>query len=144
MSSLPIRWIAARAYCQATEEESRVGEALQAVVSGGAASTERVAGQFGNTVLVLSRRADHADEVRATWSRWREADLPRDLLPDLEGRLDDDGVLHFRLDKQDAAAGRLQLRRSADAIDVQVKVKAYPAKREEIQRVALAMLSEAV
>lgn len=144
MASLPIRWVAARAYCQVTEDEARVTEALTVVVSGGTASEERLEGQFGNPVVVLSRRADHARDLRETWGLWARANLPRDLLRDLEGRLDDDGVLHFRLDKQEAAQGRVRLQREADAIDVKVKIEAYPAKPDVVRHVARALLSEAV
>ncbi len=140
MPSLPIRWILARAYCQATEDETRVAEALKVAVSGGEAAQGRFTGQVGNPVLLLSRRLEHADDLRTTWARWAAAHLPEDLLRDLDGRLDDDGVLHFRLDKQEAAQGRLALHREGDAVDVQVKLKAYPAKPEEIHRVARALL----
>ncbi len=144
MPSLPIHWIVARAYCQATEDEGLVAEALSAAVSGGTPSDERIEGQFGNSVVVLSRRIEHAADLRATWDRWTHANLPREVLRDLDGRVDDDGVLHFRLDKQEAAQGQLRLRREADAIDVRVKLKAYPAKPEEIRRVAQILFSEAV
>lgn len=144
MPSLPIHWVLARAYCHATEDERRVGEALSTAVSGGTASQQRLAGQFGNPVLVVSRRLELSEDLRATWQRWADAKLPEDLFPDLDARVDDEGVLHFRLDKQEAAEGRLRLQRGADAIDVQVKLKAYPAKSEEIHRVARALVSEAV
>ncbi len=142
MPSLPIRWILARAYCQATEDERRVTEALEAAVAGGEATHDQLTGQFGNPVLVLSRRLERADDIRDTWARWVSAHLREDLLRDLDSRLDD-GILHLRLDKQEAAQGRLALHRDADAIDVQVKLKAYPARPEEIRRVARALLEEA-
>ncbi len=143
MASLPIRWILARTYSQATEDETQVSHALDAVVSGGLASMDQLEGQAGNPVRVLSRRLERAEDLRSTWSRWSEAGLPRDLLGELDMRVDDEGVLHFRLDKQEAARGLLALRRGADVIDVQVKLKAYPAKPEEIRRVARALLSGA-
>lgn len=144
MASLPIHWILARTYGQATEDEARVAAALDAAVSGGAASRDRLTGQFGNPVLVLSRRLERAEDLRATWRRWAEAGILEGLRMDLDARLDDDGVLHLRLDKQQASEGQLVLRRDADAIDIQVKVKAYPAKPEEIRRIARALVTEAV
>lgn len=144
MASLPIHWILARTFSQATEDQTRVTQALDAVVSGGVSSTNQVEGQAGNPVRVLSRRLERAEDLRSTWERWSAAGLPADLLRDLEMRVDDDGVLHFRVDKQEAARGQLALRRGADAIDVQVKLKAYPAKPEEIRRVARVLLSGAV
>ncbi len=143
MPSLPIRWIVARAFCQATEEPSRVAAALDAAVSGGTASEDRVTGQFGNPVLILSRRIEGAADLRATWGKWKEAGVVGAIRPDIDARVDEDGILHFRLDKQEASDGRLALLHEADAIDVQVKLKAYPANPEEIRRVALALVSEA-
>lgn len=143
MPSLPIRWILARTYCQATEDEARVDAALDAAVRGGKTSRDRRTGQFGNPVLVLSRRLDTAEDLRAAWRRWGEAGILGALVADLEARLDDEGVLHFRLDKQDAYEGRLILHRDADTIDVQVKLKAYPAKPAEIRRVARILVAEA-
>ncbi len=144
MASLPIRWILVRAYCQATEDETRVRAALYAVASGGAPSRDALTGQFGNPVLVLSLRLERAEDLRATWRRWAEAGILSGLAADLDARVDEDAVLHFRLDKQRASEGTIALRGDADTIDVQVKVKAYPAKRDEIRRVARALVGEAV
>ncbi len=144
MASLLIRWILARTFCQATEDEPRVEAALAAVLPGGAVSKDRLTGQFGNPVVVLSRRLSSAEDLRAAWRRWEEAGILEGLRTDVDARIDEDGVLHFRLDKQEAAEGRIRLLRDGDAIDVQVKVKAYPAKAEEIRRVAHALFAEVV
>jgi RNA binding exosome subunit len=144
MANLPIRWIVARTYCQATEEENRVAQALEATVSGGVGVRDTLEGQFGNPVIVLTRRLERMQDLKATWMRWREAGLLSALTDDLEARLDEDGILHFRLDKQSAVSGTLASARRADPIDVQVKMKAYPASREEIRRVARSLLEEAV
>ncbi len=143
MASLPIRWIVARAYCQATEVEDRVARALDAVVPAGDESRERLEGQFGNPVVVIVRRLARADDVRDAWSRWTAAGLPRALAADLESRLDPDGVVHFRLDKEAAFEGTLALAAGAEPIDIQVKLKAYPANPQEIQRVARSLVTEA-
>ena len=144
MPSLPIRWVHARTYCQTTEDESKVAAALEAAIYGGTTSREELVGQFGNPVVVLVRRLEDAPAIRSTWRRWAEADLTTALEPDLEARLDEDGVLHFRLDKQRAACGELALLGVGDAIDIQVKLRAYPAKPEEIRRVARALVMGAV
>ncbi len=144
MARLPIRWIAARAYCQATEEEERVDRTLDAVVVGGTRGRETLEGQFGNPIILLTRRLDARGDLDATWSRWREAGLPREISRDLESRTDRDAVLHLRLDKQEAYAGRLRLARDSDAIDVQVKVEAYPSKPEVVLQAARGLLEGAV
>ena len=143
MASLPIRWILARTYCQATEEESRVVQALNAAVSGGRAERQTVEGQYGNPVIILSRRLEASADLRATWQRWFDAGIIAALGPTAESRVDDDAILHFRLNKQKACQGTLSLAGEADTIDVQVKLTAYPAKLEEIRRVARSLVSEA-
>lgn len=144
MPSLPIRWILARAHCQATEDEGRVAQALDAAVSGGAGTRELFTGQSGNLVTVLAKRVQSSGEVRSTWDRWVQAGIVKALADEVDARVDEEGILHLRLDKQAAYDGRLSLLRGADVIDVQVKLKAYPANPEEIHRVARALTTEAV
>ncbi len=144
MPSLPIRWILARTYGQATEDESRVAAALDAAVGGGVPSEDRLTGQFGNPVVVLSRRLESSEAVRAAWTRWIQAGIVNVLGTDLDSRIDEDGVLHFRLDKQRACEGQLMLHGDADTIDIQVKLKAYPAKPEEFRRAGRVLVGEAV
>jgi hypothetical protein len=144
MTEFPVRWIQVRAYCQGTEDEERVLRAIDVTVSGGTASRDVLQGQFGNRVILLRRRIDHAMDLRATWERWSASGVPGVLHLDLHDRVDKDGVLHFRINKQKAFQGGLVLALGGDAIDIQVKLKAYPAKREEFYRVARTLLSEAI
>ncbi len=142
MASLPIRWIVARTYCQATEEEARVTQALEAAVRGGEMSSEVLAGQHGNPVVILERRLESSGDLRTTWDAWSLAGLVASLRGAVARRLDEDGVLHLRVDKQKAFQGTLVLAREGDTIDIQVKLKAYPANPEELRRVARGLVSE--
>ena len=102
MASLPIRWILARTYCQATEEESRVVQALDTAVSGGTLTRQSVEGQHGNRVIILTRRLESAGDLRKAWGRWSETGLLGALREDGESRVDDDAILHIRLGKTKA------------------------------------------
>ena len=104
---------------------------------------QTVEGQYGNPVIILSRRLEASADLRATWQRWFDAGIIAALGPTAESRVDDDAILHFRLNKQKACQGTLSLAGEADTIDVQVKLTAYPAKLEEIRRVARSLVSEA-
>jgi len=143
MASLPIRWIRVRAYCHATEEEDRVARALEAVCPGGEDHREVLEGQHGNPIVHLARRLADAKAIRRTWALWDRAGILSAIRPDVDARTDADGVLHFRIDKQRAFEGRLELAKEEDSVDVQVKIEAYPARAEEIRRVARELLSEA-
>ncbi len=143
MADLPIRRIEARTYCHATEEEERVAAALAFAVPEGVTSREELEGHFGNSLVRLVRRVEKRPAIRAVWSSWAAAGVPSAIARDLEARLDDDGVLHFRFEKQAAFLERLELAHDSDAIDVRLKLIAYPAKPAETRRVARAMLAEA-
>ncbi len=140
MASLPIRWIEARTYCHATEEEERVAKALAFACPGGESAREILEGHFGNPLLRLVRRVEKGPAIRAVWERWSSAGLPSAMEGDLDARVDDDGVLHFRLDKQAAFLDHLALAKDVDAIDVRLKLLAYPAKPEQARRVARSIL----
>ena len=143
MADLPIRRIEARTYCHATEEEERVAAALAFAIPEGVTSREELEGHFGNPLVRLTRRVEKRPAIRAVWSHWAKARVPSAIARDVEARLDEDGVLHFRLDKQAAFQERLELAHDSDAIDVRLKLIAYPAKPAEARRVAHAILAEA-
>ena len=60
------------------------------------------------------------------------------LRGEMEERLVDESHFHLRLDKQAAYKGMLRLTDSADALDITILVKTFPARREA----ALKILSE--
>jgi RNA binding exosome subunit len=143
MADLPIRWIEARTYCHATEEEERVATALAFAVPEGDTSREAFEGHFGNPLVRLTRRVEKRPGIRAVWDRWSSAELPAAIARNLEARLDEEGVLHFRLDKQAAYRENVSLAEDSDAIDIRLKLIAYPAKPEVARRVARSILAEA-
>jgi len=143
MADLPIRRIEARTYCHATEQEDRVTAALVFAVPEGETSREGLEGHFGNPLVRLTRRVEKRPAIRVVWEHWSVAGLPSAIARDLEARLDEEGVLHFRLDKQAAYMERLELAKDADPIDVRLKLIAYPAKPAEARRVAHSILAEA-
>jgi len=143
MADLPIRRIEARTYCHATEEEEKVATALEFAVPEGMTAREELEGHFGNSLVRLVRRVEKRPAIRAVWSSWAAAGVPSAIARDVEARLDEEGVLHFRLDKQAAFRERLELAHDSDPIDVRLKLIAYPAKPAEARRVAHAILAEA-
>ncbi len=143
MARLPVRWIRVRAYCHATEEEDRVVHALDSVCPAGEDRREVLEGQHGNTIVHLVRHLPEAKAIRRAWQAWDRSGILSAIRPEVDSRIDDDGVLHFRVDKQRAFEGILELAKDEDAIDVQVKIVAYPARPEEIHRVARGLVAEA-
>lgn len=143
MASLPIRWIEARTYCHATEDETRVNRALAFMCPEGETVREVLEGHFGNTLVRLTRRVEDRRSIRPLWERWSTAGLREAIGRDVDARVDEDGILHFRLDKQAAFQERLVLATDADTIDVRLKLIAYPAKTELARRAARSILQGA-
>src|SRR3989449_11390028 len=126
-AELPIRRIEARTYCHATEEEERVAAALLFAVPEGDTSREELEGHFGNPLVRLTRRVEKRPGIRAVWERWSAAGAPAASARDLEARMDADGALQFRLDKQAAYQERRELAKDSDPIDGRLKPIACPA-----------------
>ncbi|OGS62129.1 MAG: hypothetical protein A3K59_03660 [Euryarchaeota archaeon RBG_19FT_COMBO_69_17] len=141
MASLPILWIEARVHAHATEDEDRVRAALGAALPAGEDRREALEGHMGNPIVRIVRRVDASAPIRQTWEAWRASGILEALGADGGSRLDDEGVLHMRFDKQEAYLGRLVLVRETDAIDVRVRLAAHPAKPEAFRRVAAALLA---
>lgn len=144
MAKLPIHWIEARTYRHATEDEARVESALAFAVTEGASVREVLDGHFGNVLVRLTRRIEDTKSIRTVWGQWSASGLPDALDADVDARVDEEGVLHFRLDKQAAFQNHLALAKDSDAIDVRVKLVAYPAKPDVARRVARSILEGAI
>jgi hypothetical protein len=117
-----------------------VAEALANACPGGISAREALEGQHRNPIIHLSRRLEHAKELHRAWDHWRQAGIPAALLADFQARIDSEGILHFRIDKQRAYQGVIALAREGDMIDVRVKLKAFPAKASEFRRVVTELL----
>jgi len=141
MARLPVHWIEARTYCHATEDEARVAQALDAACPAGGLVRESLEGHFGNPLVRLTRRVEEGKAIRSVWERWTAAGLLENIAKDVESRVDDDGILHFRIDKQSAYLEKLTLAHDADTIDVRLKLMAFPAKREVARQLARSVLA---
>jgi RNA-binding protein len=131
-----------RAFCQATEDESKVRAALL-FSSGG--KEERIRrtkceGYHGNPIVILDICVESTRSIKSFFQRLSHNDR-RSLAEDLERRIDEDCTFYFRLDKQEASLGRLFLGEAEeenDIIAVHGKVRSYPKSRES----SLLLMSE--
>lgn len=139
--------LTARAFVHATESEERVLEAVATVLNAGRETpAERAAferaltrvpteGHHGNPITILEANLTRAADVQRFWERVRGHEpIAAALHREAAARLDDDLVLHARFDKQLAAQGQLRLATTDDVVAVQLKVAAFPARRETALR----------
>jgi RNA-binding protein len=123
-----------RAFCQATEDESKVKAALLFSSGGKEERIKRTKceGYYGNQIVILEVCIESTRSIKSFFQRLSHNDR-RTLVDDLERRIDEDCTFYFRLDKQEASLGRLflgELEEENDIIAVHGKVRSYPKSRE--------------
>ena len=129
-SKPPFLKIHLRAMAQATEAEERVGQAMFFTTELEDIQATQTKGHFGNPITIFEVELSKTRDMISFLKKLDEAGILAQIIEQVEQRLDEDCVLHFRLDKQKAYAEELALADSRDIIDVSMKVAAYPARRE--------------
>lgn len=125
-----------RTYCHATEDRDRVTKALATLYPEGSPTLTSFEGHHRNPIVLMTCRIEGSKPITDFWRRCKETNVVHEILQDLSGRIDDEGVLHFRVDKQMAYEGHIELARHEDVIAVRAKVAAFPAKKSAILRAA--------
>ncbi len=127
-----------RAIAQATEDIDRVKAALSLFIFDSEIEIVTTEGHYGNPITILQAQLKGRDCDRfidLIKSKLSGAELEK-LKKELGNRIDDDCYLHIRFDKQVAYKGTVQLAATTDTIAAEIKIKAYPAKREKAIEVA--------
>ncbi len=129
-SKPPFLNIRLRAIAQATEMEERVETAMLFVSGLEEVPASSIEGHFGNPLTIFEVELSKTRVMNKFIQILIYAGMLAKLMEDIEPRLDDHCMFHFRLDKQKAYAEELELANSKDIIDVNMKVAAYPARRD--------------
>jgi len=124
--------ITLRSFCRATEDLEKVAMAIMFVA--GTDDKEDVLiteleGYGGSPLKMLEVRLSRQKEILAFWKSLPEDVLSR-LLKELEERVDEEQVLHFRLDKERAYMGDISLISRGAVISIDAKILSYPANRD--------------
>lgn len=116
------------AICHATEDPDKIVKAIAQVLSPASlrmqSEKRTVKGHFGNPITAFSSIA-RSKEIGALLDELYTKLRPRDqtrLLEELGSRIDEDGRLHLRFDKQDCFRGIVRLK-DEDPVKVTVSLK---------------------
>ncbi|WP_297487278.1 RNA-binding protein [Thermococcus sp.] len=129
------------AFVQATESEERVLEAMSTFVpeeipdEDVLLDVEEARGFFGNTIKVVNVEIKRSRAVRAFLRHLRELLSERDreyLLEHLDEKVDEEGTFYVRFNKQRAYLGEAEVDEGPDVIQVRIKVKAFPMRKEAV------------
>ncbi|MDH7508020.1 MAG: RNA-binding domain-containing protein [Methanomassiliicoccales archaeon] len=118
-----------RVFVNATEDENKVIKALQFVSGTKEFKRSLSTGYHGNPITILESILRKKSEIDAFLNRLSLGDLKK-IIDTLERRMDDEGFVYFRFDKQLAYHEQLVLTDGEDVIAVKGKAKAYPSTYE--------------
>jgi RNA binding exosome subunit len=118
-----------RTYCHETEDPAKVRQAVSFITGGGEVEEHSTEGHHGNRIVVMESHIRDRKGVRAFFARLCAEDL-EELLRTLGMRVDDEGNLYIRFDKQAAFQGSMRMGQTDDPIVVRGKIESYPRNRE--------------
>jgi len=101
-------------------------------------------GHFGNPIEYLEVEITKRKQIKEFWNNLINllGDQREYIINTLEDRIDDQGHLHIRIDKQKAYLGEVVVTEGGDAVVVKAKLVTYPAKREKIVEFAKEVLEK--
>jgi|Deesub1362B_J571_1020462.scaffolds.fasta_scaffold00022_113 hypothetical protein len=133
---MKIERINVNAVVYSTEDMEKVGEAIATLFPFEfEIEITDATGHYGNPLKFLEVKLTKKREIQEFLEHFVSSLSEEDiqyLLETLEDRVDEEGVLHLRIDKQRAYLGELGIVERGDAIVVRIKIVTYPAKREKI------------
>jgi len=132
----------------ATEDQQKVLKALRVLLPEEVeVRTGKLKGHYGNPIFTFTASIKQRKLVRELWVRMTtklsngELNMLSRVVPE---RVDEKCHLHLRFDKQLAYEGELAFTDGGDAIHVQLKVAAYPAKHEVATKLVQELIASIV
>lgn len=123
--------IALEAFVYPTEELKKVEKALSLILPEKAKlKNEEVESFYGPRIAKLTFRADKAAEIKAMLQKivsGLSKEERQAIVNTIDERMDENGSLFLRFNKQKAHAGKLVLDYKGDAIKTVIKIASFPA-----------------
>lgn len=121
-------WIRLRVFVYATENRDKVMVAVENTGLKGEIMSSKAEGAYGDRIEIIELICRKKRDIEEFLRKLGKENMAR-IVEGLGERMDDEGVIHFRLDKQEAYAGRMKISGGGDVIAVEMKVEAYPFSR---------------
>ncbi len=151
MAKLEAHHVRLTTFIHATEDEDKVLEAIGTLIPEEVDEEDVIfdiaetSGYFGNPIKVVNVEIKRSKAVRAFLSELRELLSEGDrryLLENLDEKIDEEGTLYIRFSKQKAYLGELEIDEGEDVIQVRIKVKAFPMRKEAVIKAVKEWLEE--
>ena len=123
-----IKRIEIESFCQATEDEKKILEALKNLTEK-EFQKKTVHGHYGNPIKIYRTEITKTREINDFLKIFDKIDTGS--LRDIERRIDEKGKLYLRLNKQSLYRGNFVLDDSGD-VHIVIKMVSYPLKKEKV------------
>lgn len=143
MTRLRAHHIRLTTFIQATEDEDKVLEAIATLIPEEIDDDDvlfdmvETTGYFGNPIKVVNVEIKRSKAARHFIDYFKELLSEGDrryILENLDEKVDEEGTLYVRFNKQKAYLGEPVVDEGADVIQVRIKVKAFPMRKEAVVR----------
>ncbi|RLF81740.1 hypothetical protein DRN44_05390 [Thermococci archaeon] len=151
MPKLQAHHIRVSTFAHATEDPEKVLEAMGIFFPEDVPSEDiefeilETEGYFGNPIKVINAELKRSKSVKKMLEHLKELLNEGDkeyLLENLEEKVDETGTFFIRFNKQKAYLGEVAVGEGEDVIQVKIKVKAFPMKKETVVKTIKEWLSE--
>ncbi|MCD6559862.1 RNA-binding protein [Palaeococcus sp. (in: euryarchaeotes)] len=138
-------------FIHGTENEDKVLEALGTFIPEEIPDDDvdfeilETEGYFGNPIKVINLEIKKARHVRAFLRHFKMLlgeENKKYLLEHLDEKIDEEGVFYVRFNKQKAYLGEAHVDEGEDVIQIRIKVKAFPMKKESVVKAVEEWLKE--
>ncbi|GAB6136046.1 RNA-binding protein [Thermococcus prieurii] len=138
-------------FIHATEDEDKVLEAIGTFIPEEIDDEdvhfdiEETTGFFGNPIKVVNVEIKRSRAVRTFLKHFKgllDENARRYILENLDEKVDDEGTLYVRFNKQKAYLGEVEVDEGGDTIQVKIKVKAFPMRKEAVVKSVREWLEE--
>ncbi|WP_297065720.1 RNA-binding protein [Thermococcus sp.] len=151
MAKLQAHHVRLTTFIHATEDEDKVLEAIATFIpeeideDDVLFDVEETTGFFGNPIKVVNVEIKRSKAVRTFLKNFKELLSEEDkkyILGNLDEKVDDEGTLYIRFNKQKAYLGEAKVDEGADVVQVRIKVKAFPMRKESVVKAVKEWLEE--
>ncbi|ASJ02411.1 hypothetical protein A3L09_03660 [Thermococcus profundus] len=151
MTKLRAHHIRLTTFIQATEDEDKVLEAIATFIPEDIDDEDIIfdidetAGFFGNPIKVVNAEIKRSRAVRKFLEYFKELLSEEDrsyLLEHIDEKVDEEGTLYVRFNKQKAYLGEVEIDEGADVIQIRIKAKAFPMRKEAVVKAVREWLEE--
>ncbi len=151
MAKLKAHHVRLTTFIQATEDEDKVLEAIATFIPDGIddddvkVGMEETTGFFGNPIKVVNVEIKRSKAVRKFLEHFKDILSEKDkqyLLENLDEKVDEEGTLYVRFNKQKAYLGEAEIDEGADVVQARIKVQAFPMRKEAVVKAVREWLEE--